>query len=114
MMKTRFGFAPIVGILLVASPAMAAERYELRAPGSLTAQMNNDVGVWKTAKAARGARSSIMIGNQHMSPNLECIARPGTKAQVIKREGSVAYVRASNAAFGGCKGFVKTEFLSAN
>ncbi len=113
-MMTRFGFALIVGVLMVASSAAAGERFELRAPGSLIAQMNNDVGVWKTAKAARGARSSIMIDNQYLSPKLECIARPGTRAEVIKREGSVAYVRASNAAFGGCKGFVKTEFLSAN
>ncbi|MEI3852226.1 MULTISPECIES: succinate dehydrogenase [Ensifer] len=113
-MRTRFGFTLIVGSFLVASSALAAERYELRAPGGVGAATSNEVGVWKTVKAARGARSSLVIGNQFMSPNLECIVRPGTKAEVIKREGSVAYVRASNAAFGGCKGFVKTEFLSAS
>jgi len=51
---------------------------------------------------------------QFMSKDLACIVRPGTKAEVLERSAAVAFVRASNAAFGGCKGYVKTEFLSAN
>jgi hypothetical protein len=102
----------IIGAVAAASPALAAERYKLRAPGGVPAAVVNEVGVWKSANAARRARSSL--DGAFMSPNLECIVRPGTKAEVIKREGPVAYVRASNAAFGGCRGYVKTDFLSAN
>ncbi|CAN7496489.1 succinate dehydrogenase [Agrobacterium genomosp. 3 str. CIP 111-78] len=110
-MGKRIGLVFLIGVLAAAAPAVAAERYKLRAPGGNTAAVFNDVGVWKTAKAAKNAR--ISVGNPVTAQNLECVARPGTKAEVIKREGSVAYVRASDALFGGCKGYVKSEFLSA-
>lgn len=113
-MGRRIGFALATGVMLVSLPAAAGDRYELRAPGGLTASSSNEVGVWKTAKAAQRAHSSLATGNQFMSPDLECIVRPGVKAELFKREGSVAYVRASSAVFGGCKGYVKTEFLSEN
>ncbi|MBB4238774.1 hypothetical protein GGD57_005389 [Rhizobium esperanzae] len=112
-MKRHLGYVVLAAAMLAASPTVAGERYKLRAPGGLSAQLGNDVGVWKTADAARKARASIGAENV-TSPNLECIVPPGIKAEVIRREKSVAYVRASNAAFGGCRGYVKTDFLSAN
>ena len=111
-MKKRSRLILIVGVLMVAPSAVAAERYKLRAPGGGVAAMVNEVGVWKTTKAAIGAGTSV--GNPVTARNLECIARPGTKAEVIKREGSVAYVRVGDSLFGGCKGYVKTAFLSAS
>jgi hypothetical protein len=113
-MKHAVFTALFLGILSVSPKAIAAERFELRAPGGIGAATSNEIGVWKSAKAAGAANESLVQGKQYMSPDLACIVRPGTKAEVKKREGSVVFVRASNALFGGCKGFVKTEFLSAN
>ncbi|WP_244429813.1 succinate dehydrogenase [Rhizobium leguminosarum] len=108
-------FLSIVAVTLTVSFSVsAADRYKLRAPGGVGAAVSNDVGVWNSAKAAAAAHNSLVAGNQFMSKNLACIVKPGTKAEVLERSGAVAFVRASNAAFGGCKGYVKTEFLSAN
>jgi hypothetical protein len=97
-----------------AQSAAGAERYKLRAPGGIGARTSNEVGVWKTIEGAKSAQESLVINNQFTSKDLACIVRPGTKAQVLERAGSVVMVRASNAAFGGCKGYVKTDFLSEN
>ncbi|MDQ0137368.1 hypothetical protein J2T08_005307 [Neorhizobium galegae] len=113
MKKTVF-LSVVAATLTVASSGLTAERYKLRAPGSTTAASFNDVGVWNSAKAARAAHNSLAVGNQFMSKDLACIVDPGTRAEVLERAGSVVFVRASNALFGGCKGYVKTEFLSAN
>ncbi|WP_113425505.1 succinate dehydrogenase [Rhizobium cremeum] len=113
MTKPLF-LAVITSALLVSSHAMSAERYKLRAPGGVTAATSNEVGVWKTARAAKSAHGSLVIGNQFMSEDLACIVRPGAKAEVLERSGTVALVRASNSMLGGCKGYVKTDFLSAN
>ena len=104
----------LIAAAVGAQPLIAAERYKLRAPGGIGAGTSNEVGVWKSAKAAKGAHESLVIDNQFMSKELACIVRPGTKAEVLERAGSVAMVRASNAVFGGCRGYVKTDFLSAN
>lgn len=111
----RIVFLSLAAVAVVgAQPMLAAESYELRAPGGIGARGSNEVGVWKTAKAAKAAHESLVIDNQFMSKDLACIVRPGTRAKVLERAGAVVVVRASNAAFGGCKGYVKTEFLSAN
>jgi hypothetical protein len=104
----------LIAAVVSVQPSVAAERYKLRAPGGIGARTSNEVGVWKSAKAAKAARESLVINNQFMSKELACIVRPGTKAEVLERAGSVVMVRASNAVFGGCKGYVKTDFLSAN
>ena len=103
-----------VAATLAGTPLLAAERYRLRAPGGIGARVGNEVGVWTTAKAAKTARDSLVIGNQFTFKELSCIVRPGTKAEVLERSGAVVKVRASNALFGGCTGYVKTEFLSEN
>ncbi|NNU50275.1 succinate dehydrogenase [Rhizobium sp. WYCCWR 11279] len=108
-------FLSIVAVtLMVSSSALPADHYKLRAPGGVGAATSNEVGVWNSAKAAKAAHDSLVVGNQFMSKYLACVVRPGTKADVLERSGAVAFVRASNAVFGGCKGYVKTEFLSAN
>lgn len=114
MTYTRFFSACALCTLLIASPLVAAERYKLRAPGGMIAGMENEVGVWKSASAAKAAHQSLVTGDQFMSKQLACIVRGGTKAEVLERSGGVVVVRASNALLGGCKGYVKTEFLSAN
>lgn len=107
-------FLWMIPLVLLAPSVCAAETLYLRAPGGLSWRVTVEVGVWKTDAAAKKAPKSLasVLGTEKAN-ELACYVAPGTRAKVLSKKGSIVFVQEQSAHF-GCKGYVRSEFLSPN
>lgn len=105
-------YALVLVMALIASPALAGDIVYLRDNSSEMARIVNEVGLWKTADAARKATDLSKVIGTAKADALACQVPPGTKAKILSKSGAVALVQDKHSLFGGCKGYVRSDFLS--
>ncbi len=107
-------FLWMIPLVLLTPSVCVAETAYLRAPGDLSARVTVEVGLWKTEAAAKkGPMSLSSVLGTKKAKELACYVAPGTRAKVLSKKGSIVYVQEQSALF-GCKGYVRSEFLSPN
>ena len=111
MTKTALIALGCVGLLLASCVNRPGEEFRLRWPGDHLSRMVNEVFVMKTPEAARRTKSS-MNPAAVLNDDWVCMARPGAKVRVVRRQGDIAEVDVYGGLAVSCSGYVRGEYLS--